>query len=531
MGTKWLKAVLFGTSLAVFLFAVATVAYFILGPAEGYFHSDSTDTIFWAEASFVSGRIFNPTFYYAAMLPIGGQLLMQLWMPFFGTSMTTQALGMLSFLVVLAAALVFFFRSWKFSWTETFFWSACVLMVFSCTDKMREMFWGHVIYYSIYVVFTLTGFGLLARLAYGDRTKKKQSVVFLSLLGLFSFLVALDGLQLVFIVTVPLFAGVGFVRWLDLRKPLFAKGNLDVAAVLGAIGIGTLLGTAALVLIKDGQRAGYADAWYGVTPMDQWLDHLFHVPEHWITLLGGGVPDGAYPTIQIAEILGSLGFALFLAAFPLVALLVFAKTRDELFKAFATSHFLLSVLLLLGVVFGSLGAANWRWIPVVASGLFLTILTVRTICRDLGASRVAGLVAAVLFAFGSLNAAEIWRMPADYGRDNDLHLLAAELESRGLTYGYGDFWIAQAVTVLSDGEVVVRSVNVDDEDGIDPYSYQSNAAWYLDQEGVGTYFIVLSIWDYNQLKQSDDYVGIVSIRTDEIVWESYTILVLNANPF
>ena len=48
------------------------------------------------------------------------------------------------------------------------------------------------------------------------------------------------------------------------------------------------------------------------------------------------------------------------------------------------------------------------------------------------------------------------------------HRIAAELETRGLTYGYADFWIAQAVTVLSGGDVKVRSINVNAEEGAIP---------------------------------------------------------------
>ncbi|OHE40853.1 MAG: hypothetical protein A2Y16_02875 [Tenericutes bacterium GWF2_57_13] len=531
MANKILRAIGFGISVAVFVSAILVIAFYIFGPAEGYFHSDSTDTIFWAEASYVSGLIFNPDFTYAAMLPIGGNLLMQIWMPFYGVSLTTHALGMFSFLIVLAGAMVFFFRSWRFSWTETFLWTGTILLILSCSEKMREMFWGHVIYYSIYVVFLLVGFGLLARLAASGPAKTIKNLILLFLVFLFAVFVALDGLQLIFIVVVPIAAAIVLERWLDFKKPLFAKANIPTAIVLGVIAVGVLVGLVVLAAWKGDQRAGYADAWYGLTPINTWMEHLLAIPVHWITLLGGSVPTDPTQTFVIAENFASLGFALFIAVFPLCAPLLYGKSKDPLFKVFVLQHFLLSTLILLAVVFGSLGAANWRWIPVIASALFLSVLTVREIATRFEAKRVVPVFAALLFIFAALNGYEMNQMDADYGQDNLNHRIAAELESRGLTYGYADFWISQAVTVISGGDVKVRSINVNIEEGVIPYYYQSAFSWFEDQEGVEEYFLILNSSDYNKLHVSDMYAEIQPNWVETISFEGYYIIIFNQNVF
>ncbi|MBP7402385.1 MAG: hypothetical protein KBA30_07200, partial [Clostridia bacterium] len=56
--------------------AVAVVLYAVIVVAAGEFHADFTDTVLWAEATFRSGRLFDPEFYYAAAMPFGGQWLM-----------------------------------------------------------------------------------------------------------------------------------------------------------------------------------------------------------------------------------------------------------------------------------------------------------------------------------------------------------------------------------------------------------------------------------------------------------------------
>ena len=57
------------------LTAVGVVAYYILCPSKGEFHADCTDTLYWAKATYDSGKLINPDFSYACLLPFGGSLL------------------------------------------------------------------------------------------------------------------------------------------------------------------------------------------------------------------------------------------------------------------------------------------------------------------------------------------------------------------------------------------------------------------------------------------------------------------------
>ena len=51
--------------------ALGLVAYYIICPAKGEFHADCTDTIYWAKATFDSGKLISPDFSYACLLPFG----------------------------------------------------------------------------------------------------------------------------------------------------------------------------------------------------------------------------------------------------------------------------------------------------------------------------------------------------------------------------------------------------------------------------------------------------------------------------
>ena len=137
--------------------ALGLVAYYIICPAKGEFHADCTDTIYWAKATFDSGKLISPDFSYACLLPFGGSLLMLLFLPFFGLSMTTHMLGMLLFFLLLTAVLCWMLREmhWDYRWICTT--AAIFLMILSASKKLREIFWGHTIYYSLGILFLFCG--------------------------------------------------------------------------------------------------------------------------------------------------------------------------------------------------------------------------------------------------------------------------------------------------------------------------------------------------------------------------------------
>ena len=132
----------------------------------------------------------------------------------------------------------------------------------------------------------------------------------------------------------------------------------------------------------------------------------------------------------------------------------------------------------------------------------------------------------------------IIKMPFDFGRDNDLHMLAETLEEEGLTYGYATFWYAQAITVISDNQVKTRNINVEKNNFIQ-YTYQSEYSWYADQPGQEEYFVLLTNYEYSLVgkyfdvgipEEADNYIANLArhlVRKIEL--ENYKILVFDCN--
>ncbi|HAL73587.1 MAG TPA: hypothetical protein DCM45_00670, partial [Clostridiales bacterium] len=172
-----------------FAVLLAIVVYYIMGPSRGFFHSDCADTMFWAQAIVEGGRVLNPDFYYAAILPFGANFWFVPLISLFGVTMLTQTLGMAIFALVFMLSAIFLFRSlqWRYPWRLLA--TAALMLILSSSEKLREIMWGHVIYYSLILTLVFLGLGLIIRLldhdiflAYPSEGKTWRSRILLLLL-------------------------------------------------------------------------------------------------------------------------------------------------------------------------------------------------------------------------------------------------------------------------------------------------------------------------------------------------------------
>lgn len=554
---------------AVILTTLGIVLYYIFGPGEGYFHSDCTDTLYWAQASFDSGMIVSDNYNYAALLPFGGNLLMLIFMPIFGVTMTTHELGMALFAVLFILSVIYLARSLGYGWTLSSIMAFTVSFVMSSSDKLREIMWGHVIYYSLGVLFFCFGLGMAVRLlrdppekspgtegdtvdTNGIKIKKllcsntfKYWVLFAAFF-IFTMLTATNGLQSVVLYVFPVGAAIFLVRITDTETKLASKRGFRYSLIFASIVFAGLLGLMILKLVSNGVTAGYANAYSTFSGMGAWRDNLFKIMDNWYTLLGVDVKGGEHfvsieSIINIFRIFG----ALLLFILPFVPFIFYAKLTSRPYKILLWSNLISTAFIVFACVFGSLGGVNWRLTPIVGTSTITVVATTAEFWKHREQFKISSRLAALFTAFiclqGTLSAAEIATTPADYGQNNNLHYLAEQLEDRGLTYGYADFWLAQAITVISDSEVKVRNMSVV-YDGVDkrsepiPYDYQSQFTWYDDQEGVDRYFLLVSSFEYHTLDSYISELGFVS--AEELIYHdkeidaytTYYLIVFDKNP-
>lgn len=523
--SKW---VTLGLPILLLAAVLGVVGYFILFPGWGYFHSDCADTILWAQAAYDAGALLNPDFEYACLLPFGAQLLMLPFIGLFGLSTTTQAIGMILFVLLLAGAAFWLARTmgWSVGWCAAAV--AVPLLVVCGSEKLREIFFLHAIYYTLGCLFLLVGLALVNRLWRAVETPGGTPVIWLELTGAWCLLCALNGLPSLVLFSLPLLGAVVLERFFDSRTPLFSGNNRQILLLVALGLVTTLLGLAMGDLIANGIVAGYEDAYSTFSGSGNWVDNLLGLFPAWIQLLGGDVKDGT-AFLSADGILGLIrvAFALVLGILPVV-MLFFYKRFDRGLRLLLLAHWVQTALVVFAFVFGRLSAANWRLSPVVFTAALLAVGFCRYLFRERAGIRWGGLVLAAVVAFCGINAVTVLRMPHDYKQDTGMNGLADFLVENDLTYGYADFWSASVLTVLSDSQVKVRNIKVEDGE-IKKYTYQQEKSWYRQQETDEHYFLLLSKAEYQELEKAESPV--LAQATGQLTYEGYVILPMENSLF
>lgn len=525
--------------------ALYLALYYIYGPGEGYFHSDCTDTLYWANAAIEGNGIFDDQYNYAALLPFSTVWIMQPLIKIFGFGMTAHNLGMAIFAVLFALSIYFCARSAKMSHLWSSMSVFAVFMLLSCSEKLREMMWGHTIYYSLGLVllFFIIGFGLRLADAVEKRSVAGIAVWGILLLG-FSAGSSTNGMQVIVLTVLPAVAAFAAERVFAGQDGLISKKTVPSFLSAAVIAAGTLLGLEILKTItRDGEiTAGYAAGYSGWSDVSAWLANAQKFVNHYFSLLGVNMAKNA-PLFdgESLKYFFRIAIGIILLVMPIVILCLYGKLRSKGVKVMVWAHFVLTAVVMFGYICGELSAANWRLTPILGSAAMLTVCGLRDLVSDIGListeekkelrapteedaelyddaepiaaseesvkkpcaniiiSRICALVLVVTILSSYVFAKEIKEIPADYGSDNTNHRLAEFLVEEGLEYGYATFWYSQAITVLTNSEVRVRNMDVNDRDGVIGRHYQSSLNWYNDQEGIGEYFVILSSAEYKKV--------------------------------
>ncbi len=510
---------------AAALFALASfgiVVYYIIYPSAAFLHADCTDTILWANASVESKSLFSHDFGYAAMLPFGGTTVMIPLVAIFGYSLTAHQAGMIIFTMLFVLAVWILCRSIEIDNTFSFFTVGSLLLIMASSSKTREIFYEHVIYYSICVAVVSVLLAMISKLA-----QKEKTTACLVVAVIFSMLSALDGMQVIATGIVPVLFGAGVYILLE-KKKIFGGGNREIIFGMLCICAGTLFGFIALRKFTAEISAGYADAYSTYSGMDEWVENFLKLPKHWFELFGVDVESGitmfsSHSLINIIRI----ATALVIAIAPFFALIEYKKLNTGT-KMLTLAHFGLTGVVLFGYIFGILSAANWRLSPLICTGIILTGALMFNFRNELVPKRFIAAVCILFVVMSSVSAAYIVRMPKNGEANNHYYGITHFLMEQGLHTGYATFWNSQVITLLSDCDVRVANVDVD-ENGLTPCKYQTDIKWFEDREGEEYYFLLLTPYELETLRGTDDYEKFRSLIKGVIPTEfGYTVYLFDS---
>ncbi len=529
---KWYMVLSF-VMIAVAVAATVAVLYYICGPMEGELHSDFTDTILWSEASLVSGKIFNPDFAYAGLLPFSANLWFIPLIAIFGLGMKAQVIGMVIFALVFIGSVYFMCRSlgWSIPWTM--FAIASLLMVLSSSAKLREIMWGHVIYYSLILVLLFVSIGITVRLLRIRLSQTAKSILAYVLAAIWFLLVATDGFQIFAMVILPVAGGLLADVFFDNKRKILDNSHIKpIFIAIGIIAFG-LVGLKLLSVIKGDISAEYADGHLKLSNAVYWDDHFLSLSENWFSLLG---LDGTFGSLSNIEIGARALAGIVIVVLPLILIFNYKKIEDDGTKLLLWAHILVSAVTLGGWIFGNLSGANWRLTSMLGTSIIASVASVRFFVSQkienggYALKRLSAVLASGIVLLSLVSFTDVKEMPADYNRDNTLHRLTDKLEEEGLTYGYATFWRSQAITLLSDSNVQVMMIRTDEGKGVWTDFYQNYYSRYKDQEGVDKYFVLLSSYEDRQALENKQWSDFVSEENPEIIYfEDFIIYVFDRN--
>ncbi len=525
--------------LMILAFVVVLIGYYILFPARGFVHSDTTDTILWAQATLESKSLFNEDFCYACILPFGGHLIMLPFVAIFGVSMKAHSLGMLTFFLIFTISLLCMLKKIGMNLRWSALSTAFTLLLVSGSTKLREIFWDHVIYYSLGLLFAFIGMCLISncidKLKAGKQ-KKISFAIYAALLFLWCFLTGLNQIESLTIFLLPAFAAVVAERFFNTDKSKDAYnyfGNLIIGAV---IIIGAALGYVVCSKIAVDIPAGYESAYSGFSNMDAWFDNFKAFYLHWTTLFGVDLKGGMH-FISKEGIIGLIKVivCIILVVAPIIALFFYKKITQRKARIFLLFHWFMTALIMLGFVLGLLASANWRLSPILCTSIICTFLLAKILWDSCEIKRVAMIFVIPLVLAGLITAKDITEMAPDENQNKGINKIAKNLEifeeelGFSLDYGYATFWHANAVTLLTDGEIPVRSISLT-SNAYYKHEYQTFKSWYEDQEGVENYFVLLSPGEYNDAVASNNEL-IQKEHTLYGICEGFYVLVYSENIF
>lgn len=521
-------------SYALLIVAFITVIYYMLGPSEGYIQSDCVDTLTWANATVESGEFFSSTFCYPYLLPFGSTFLFYPFAAIFGFTMLGYRLAMLFFMLVFAIAIYFCVRGVGFSKNTALITVSAEFMLVSSSVKLRELFWEHIIHYSLGAFLALA---LLAFVFYFIRYYKdnkysfkhsRKTVVLALCLALWAFFSAFDGLTTLALSTVPVLGSLFVVVMLDMNNKIVSKFNKDVFVAFAIILIATLLGSGVLAFVSEGIESGYGDAYSKIVEGSQWSGNILKFIEQWSTLLGADYEIGGAIT-KGKNILAAVKMAGSLVLFftPVYALFIYKRIRRNE-RIFVVFHWLMTGFILYGYVFGNLSSVNWRLSSIVCSAVIVDMIVWKYLWCTVDLKRGAVLASALVALSGVITFGQIWAMPADYGRDNDQHKIVKYLEENGFNYGYATYWNANILTLISDSKVKVRDVSFDNDQPVKGW-LNTDKAWYDDQIGQSEYFVLFTSSEYDDMLSRNHII--LNNTAETIRQGNWVILVKNDNIF
>ena len=511
-------------SVLIFAGAFSIIQYYIWGNAFiTEYQSDCTDTLLWAQATLESGSLFKPTFDYAYRLAFGGQWLFMPFLRLFGIGITSLRAGMCLFTTLFSLALVLCFHALGHKWDSSLAEAGIMLLGMCATKKTREIFYGHIIHYSLVTFYLMLAFIFLKQAL---NREKSGRIVFTICFTVILFMCSANGTVQILFVTLPLLTGCIMEYYLTREKKLI----ITTACIL--------LAAAAGFLFSKSLNTNYSDSYSVIVPAESWMKNLSDLPLRWISLfyqLPGKNLD-AFTSIWLKTVFKTIIGVLVLAGFSM-SFTWYKKITNREARMFIFTAWAMFAALLVFCILGKVSVVDWRLTPLLFTAEFVVLIlfnqaTEETDNRNFSEGFVL-LCGLILCMNSASNGLSVLRIPYDkkiwYAEDG----LIETLKAHDLDYGYiTSYWLSNSITVLTDNTIRPRPISFgEDEIYLNPFN--SDLEWYNAQPGRDRYFLAVREAEYSPLLkeagEASETYHCIQEDTRNMRTDPYVIMVFDHN--
>ncbi len=505
------KIISFAMGLCIFLLGLFVVAFYIYKRCRSEYNADFTDTILWADAAVRSGHYYSPDYWYAYFLPFSGIPIMIPIVAVFGLTYFSHQLGMTVFALIFAAALILFMKTLDFSYGESFALSGITMILMCSSVTMRMIFYGHIIHYSLAIVFMCVAYALYKRSS-GFLEDGKRRRIFDIALPIWCMLCCTNGMATFILFFVPFAGSILLERYFGPDTITYANDRKFFIR-LATIAAGGLAGFGIKMLLFGSVE--YENSITAILPTKDWLWTKSPLLLEWIKVFTGSndidVPMMSFDGIRI---LVMYGFAVLLLVIPVFPAIFYKKIENRMLRLLTLFHWIMFAMTLLTYSISYASVQTWRLSAVECSAAILTITYTLYMLKERKMLRWHVLLVPVLASVTFVSMLTVKNIPSAVGVNQNDQLIEI-FRQNGLTRGYSFFWnSANAAMVLSDNEITVSPIDTYPDGRYEVKRYQSEASGYEDVPGVDRYFVVV---DSQDMKYVGDTLG--KHRIDEIKYQ------------
>ena len=521
---KHKKAIQTVVGLGIFALALFVVIFFIFKRCRAEYNADYTDTLLWANAAVESGHFYNPDYWYAYFLPFSGVPIMIPIVAVFGLTYFSHQLGMTVFALLFGAALFAFMRAMNQNTGESLALSGITMILMCCSQITRMIFYGHIIHYSLAIVFMCVGFCLLKRSdAFYPGSKKGR--IYTILAAVWCMLCTTNGMATVVLFFIPFAGCLVMERYFDAR-PISLKGDAPLIKTVSWLAAGGAVGYIIKMIFFSSTE--YEDSITALLPSDGWVFKQSPFLLEWIKVLtefsGGDVPVKSFEGIRMLSL---YLLALVILIVPFFAILSYKKIQDRMLRLLIIYYWIMFAMTILTYSVSYAVVQTWRLAGLVCTALILTMLYTVYMIRSARHVRWFVPVVPVIALCVFISMLDVKYIPSalNYNQNDSLISIFRE---HGLTRGYSFFWnSANAATVLSDSEIVVSPIVINPDGTYEVRKYQSEPWEYEDVPGLDRYFVVI---DSQEMEYAADTLA--KHKIEEIKYQDHLyIWVFDRNIF